>query len=134
MRILQGNASKVGAAIVNRFGIFILALVLAGCAGHPVDCATGLVAWNDCAPGTAGYQRRNEAQLSDRNRCAAYGFKEGSTEYAKCLMSLDQNRDQSNDALLRSVLARPLPTPAPTYNVRICNPGGMQADTCSYLR
>jgi hypothetical protein len=90
---------------MNRLGVLILAVFLSGCGtGHPLDCATGLVAWNDCPSGSAGFQRRASLEQNDQTKCANYGFQVGTPDYARCIMALDQNRDQSNDALLRSVL------------------------------
>jgi hypothetical protein len=102
-------------------------LGLAACAGHPLDCATGLVAWDDCAKGTAGYDRRHKMAETDRQKCADYGFLPGTDSYAKCVMELDQNRNMANDALLRSVVggiasrtvASPAPVQAPASPVNI---------------
>ena len=38
-----------------------LLIFIAGCANHPVDCATGLIAWDDCLPGTKGYEIRQQS-------------------------------------------------------------------------
>ena len=79
-------------------------LGLTSWAGHPLDCATGLVAWDDCHPGTAGYNRRHDMAGADRQKCAGYGFTPGTDNYARCVMELDQNHNAANDALLRSVV------------------------------
>lgn len=90
-----------------------LALLLSACAtGHPMDCVTGFVAWNDCPVGSKGYVRRQALLAQDKEKCAAYGFKEGTDNYATCVMTLDQNRDESNDRLLAGILAS-MPKQAP---------------------
>ena len=108
--------------VMNRVGVLILALILSGCANHPVDCAIGF-AWYDCLPGTAGY-RQNVSRISatmesDYTRCVNYGFKEGTPDFARCIQAIDMGRTQNNQAVLQALLAanvanRPA-TPAPYY-------------------
>jgi hypothetical protein len=100
------------------FALLAACLLLGGCAsGHPLDCATGLVAWNDCAPGSAGYNKRISMQRGNQERCSGYGFQPGTDAYAQCLMNLDRDRDQANNALLNAVAggfaSRPIITPVP---------------------
>lgn len=39
---------------MKAWAIATVALLMSGCANHPLDCATGLIAWGDCLPGTNG--------------------------------------------------------------------------------
>ncbi|WP_421556163.1 hypothetical protein [Pseudomonas kitaguniensis] len=79
----------------------ILIITLAGCANHPLDCATGLVAWDDCLPGTKGYAIRQESMAnlaatkaqqasSDDAQCQSYGAKPGSDAYVNCRVQLNR--------------------------------------------
>lgn len=74
---------------------------LAGCANHPLDCATGLVAWDDCLPGTKGYEirQRSLANLSavkaskdaqDDAQCRSYGASPGSDVCVNCRVQLSK--------------------------------------------
>jgi len=85
-----------------RYVVFVY-LTLAGCANapHPLDCATGLVAWANCPPGSAGYNERHandvNIQEDDETQCTNYGFTPGTVAFAQCRENLDINRmDQSN--------------------------------------
>ncbi len=98
------------------FGQIALLAFLSGCAGHPMDCATGLVAWNDCPSGTAGFDKRLEHQKINAARCIGYGYAEGTPAYSDCLMKLDQSQDAANEALLRSVLGGSHITSPPLFN------------------
>jgi len=72
------------------FLIFALfALLLAGCAGHSLDCLTGTSS-NNCAPDTLGHQQMVQQQQSedtvasiDDSRCRSYAAP-GSKEYLDC--------------------------------------------------
>ncbi len=46
---------------MKAWAIATVALLMSGCANHPLDCATGLIAWDDCLPGTKGYAIRQES-------------------------------------------------------------------------
>ncbi len=39
---------------MKAWAIATVALLMSGCANHPLHCATGLIAWCDCLPGTKG--------------------------------------------------------------------------------
>lgn len=120
--------SRIGFALA-------FAMLLGGCAGHPVDCATGLVAWSDCAPGTAGYQRRQNSLDQDADRCSGYGYTPGTDGYAHCRMSMDQNRDRAHDALLGAVVAGSLARPAPVIarpSITNCTSVGSSTNCTSY--
>ncbi|MFZ0065497.1 MAG: hypothetical protein WAK90_04955 [Pseudolabrys sp.] len=65
------------------------ALLLAGCAGHSLDCLTGTSS-NNCAPDTLGHQQMVQQQQSDDTvasiddaRCRSYAAP-GSKEYLDC--------------------------------------------------
>ena len=79
----------------------VAGVMLAGCANHPMDCATGLVAWDDCLPGTKGYAIRQEslknlaaAQQQQANmddaQCQSYGAKPGTDTYVNCRVQLNR--------------------------------------------
>ncbi len=77
----------------------IALLALAGCANHPLDCATGLIAWDDCLPGTKGYAIRQESLKnlavaegqrvsSDDAECQSFGALPGTDAYVNCRIQL----------------------------------------------
>ena len=70
--------------------VLLLALFLAGCAHHPLDCAIGLP-WADCLPGTAGYTNGvgGQAVSNDDAQCRSYGLTYGTGDYAQCRANLD---------------------------------------------
>lgn len=72
---------------------------LAGCANHPLDCATGLIAWDDCLPGTKGYSIRQESLKNlavaethqahdDDAECQSFGALPGTDMYMNCRIQL----------------------------------------------
>jgi hypothetical protein len=76
-------------------------LGLVGCANHPLDCATGLIAWDDCLPGTKGYEIRQqslrslsaaraEKSATDDAVCQSYGAKPGTDAYVNCRVQRDK--------------------------------------------
>ena len=76
-----------------------LLIFIAGCANHPLDCATGFIAWDDCLPGTKGYEIRQQSlkNLSDARagkdsmddaKCRSYGAEPGSDAYVNCRVQL----------------------------------------------
>lgn len=76
-------------------------LALAGCANHPLDCAIGLIAWDDCLPGTKGYEVRqqslknlsavrSEKATTDDAVCQSYGAKPGTDAYVNCRVQRDK--------------------------------------------
>lgn len=96
----MAEAEKEG-IVVNRPIAAFLAILLCGCANHPLDCATGLVAWDDCLPGTKGYEIRQEslrrvkaaeqAQIDhDDQLCRSYGAVPGSDAYVNCRATLQK--------------------------------------------
>ncbi|WP_072017585.1 hypothetical protein [Erwinia typographi] len=79
--------------------IIIMSIVMSGCTNHPLDCATGLVAWDDCLPGTVGYNIRQQslknlaAAVQEKNdkddrQCRSYGAQPGTDSYVNCRVSL----------------------------------------------
>lgn len=81
-------------------GIVVVAtMMLAGCANHPMDCATGFIAWDDCLPGTKGYAIRQESLKnlaaaegqkanSDDAECQSFGAQPGTDTYVNCRIQL----------------------------------------------
>ena len=74
-------------------------LALAGCANHPMDCATGFIAWDDCLPGTKGYAIRQESlknlaiaegrqASNDDAECQSFGALPGTDSYVNCRIQL----------------------------------------------
>ncbi|TWR79727.1 hypothetical protein FJD37_23020 [Pseudomonas saxonica] len=77
----------------------LMLILIAGCANHPLDCATGLIAWDDCLPGTKGYEIRQqslknlseakaEKDYMDDAKCRSYGATPGSDAYVSCRVQL----------------------------------------------
>jgi len=71
----------------------VLAVLLSGCAGHPVDCAIGI--WHDdCAPGTASYEEMHQMQAKREaaadETCQKWGAKPGTDSYTQCRVALAQ--------------------------------------------
>lgn len=78
----------------------VIALI-SGCANHPMDCAIGIIAWDDCLPGTKGYEVRQrslknleaaraEKAVSDDLACRSYGATPGSDAYVNCRVQRDK--------------------------------------------
>ena len=70
--------------------VVLAGAVVAGCAGHSVDCTMGN-GQTGCAPGTEGYQRMLQQQQDakttatiDDARCRSYGAEPGSPAYVAC--------------------------------------------------
>jgi hypothetical protein len=63
------------------------ALLLSGCANHPIDCAVGFH-HADCLPGTSGYDDPDKFAAQDDKACLSYGLKTGTPEYADCRIKL----------------------------------------------
>jgi hypothetical protein len=108
--------------------VWLICLALTGCENipHPLDCATGLIAWANCPPGTAGYNERQthvlQEQENDDTRCASYGFSPGTDAFAQCRENLDIDRahqeNANNAALTRSLdqaLINSRPPPPPVF-------------------
>ena len=77
----------------------LMLILIAGCANHPLDCATGLIAWDDCIPGTKGYEIRQqslknfseakaEKDYMDDAKCRSFGATPGSDAYVNCRVQL----------------------------------------------
>lgn len=97
-----------------RVGMF---LALGACANHPLDCASGLVAWDDCLPGTKGYEIRQSRLTRDDDLCKSYGLNFGTPEYAQCRVSLQNQSDANKQAAINAWMAsrqQPPATPSPT--------------------
>ena len=94
-----------------RVGMF---LALAGCANHPLDCATGLVAWDDCLPGTKGYEIRQNKLTRDDELCKSYGLEFGTPEYGQCRVSLHNQSEANKQAALNAWIASRQQAPAMT--------------------
>ena len=84
---------------MRTWAVAVAALMLTGCANHPLDCATGLIAWDDCLPGTKGYAIRQESlknlavaegrQASiDDAECQSFGAQPGTGPYINCRIQL----------------------------------------------
>ena len=80
--------------------VAVAALMLTGCANHPVDCSIG-IAWDDCLPDTKGYANRQESlnnlaaakelqAAKDNAQCQSYGATPGSDAYVNCRVQLDK--------------------------------------------
>ena len=111
----------------------ILALTLAGCAGHPLDCSMG-ISHPDCEPGTAGYNNSPQAvAANDDAQCQSYGAAPGSPSYVQCRMNIDNQRAQMRTAIASQLAGRMLAPPPQTQNlnVNVCNVPG-QVNTCMY--
>jgi hypothetical protein len=95
-------------------------LALAGCANHPLDCATGLIAWDDCLPGTKGYTIRQESlknlavaeghqASNDDAECQSFGAQPGTDTYVNCRIQLKKiatdQQTQSADQKQRAAQA-----------------------------
>ena len=102
--------------------VVLLMLATAACAHHPGDCALGIMDWDDCLPGTAGYAKHQRALAMDGERCGSYGLAVGTPEYAACRENRDAARVERSQAVLGAVLGRvvrptpavlPVPTPPP---------------------
>ncbi len=110
---------QVWPARTGRFRVIALlgAVLVSGCANHPLDCATGLIAWADCKPGTFGHRQRQAQIERDLAACRRFGFAEGTDAFARCLLTLEQQYQHSQDAMLRAILTsgmlRPAPIPVP---------------------
>ncbi|MEB0149039.1 hypothetical protein [Pseudomonas sp. CCC2.2] len=100
--------------------VAVAALMLAGCANHPLDCATGLIAWDDCLPGTKGYAIRQESLKnlavaegyradSDDAECQSFGAQPGTDTYVNCRIQLKKiaadQQTQSADQKQRAARA-----------------------------
>lgn len=84
---------------MKALAIATVALLMSGCANHPLDCATGLIAWGDCLPGTKGYAIRQESlndlaaaegqkANSDDAECQSFGAQPGTDTYVSCRIQL----------------------------------------------
>ena len=78
--------------------ILLLAILLAGCASHSLECATGTPR-ADCAKGTEGHdalvhqqQDKKTVDSIDDARCRAYGAQPGSPDYIACRRRTSQDR------------------------------------------
>jgi hypothetical protein len=61
----------------------IAALMLCGCANHPIDCGVGIY-HADCLPGMAGYSDPDKFAVIDDTQCKSYGLTFGTPAYAEC--------------------------------------------------
>lgn len=84
---------------MKAWAIAPVALLMSECANHPLDCATGLIAWDDCVPGTVGYAIRQEGlkslavaggqkASSDDVECQSSGALPGTDAYVNCRIQL----------------------------------------------
>jgi hypothetical protein len=74
----------------------LASLLIVGCAGHSFDCVIG-EARNDCAPGTAGNEKRVQQEQEakdlstiDDARCRAYA--KDAQSYLECRRRAAENR------------------------------------------
>jgi len=75
-----------------------------------LDCATGLIAWDDCLPGTKGYAIRQESLKnlavaegqkanSDDAECQSFGAQPGTDTYVNCRIQLKKiGSDQQSES------------------------------------
>ena len=77
---------------MKRLCSLIAALILSGCANHPVDCAVGFH-HSDCLPGTPGYDDPAKFAAADDKECQSYGLKPGTDAYSACRVKLTTARD-----------------------------------------
>ncbi len=110
-----------------------LTLTIAACAHHPGDCALGLMDWDDCLPGTAGYAKHQRALEADDDRCRSYGLAFGTGDYAACREGRDETRVARSNAVLGAVLRaaiRPAPViaPAPAVGAPGASDGNCERD------
>lgn len=118
---------------MKAWAIATVALLMSGCANHPLDCATGLIAWDDCLPGTKGYAIRQERlsnlaaakelqAVKDDAQCQSYGATPDSDAYVNCRVQLDKTatdlqaqaekeRRQNIVKMLNSQSQQPAPQP-----------------------
>lgn len=68
------------------------AIILTGCANHPVDCAVGFH-HPDCLPGTAGYDDPDRFAVVDDMQCRSYGLMAGTKDYADCRIKISAGRN-----------------------------------------
>lgn len=105
---------------MRRFKMILLAFGLFGCAHHPLDCATGFVAWDDCEPGTRGYEIRQSALNRDDRLCQSWGAVPGTDAYVNCRASLAQANAQQRAAIAAAMINHmPAPQPAHAYQVPV---------------
>jgi len=89
----------------SKYAFIAIVTLLSGCGtSHPMDCLTGYLAWDDCPKGSAGYQRRLNAEANDAAKCASYGLQPGTTAYASCRANFAMNRDNANQAALTAAM------------------------------
>jgi hypothetical protein len=93
-----------------RASFAIMALVLSGCANHPLDCSLG-ISHPDCLPGTAGYQAIANRQNNADALCQSYGLRFGTAEYAQCRQNIDSQQSAREAAVLGAVLSQNNRTP-----------------------
>ena len=82
------------------FAILVSAVLVSGCASHPVDCSKG-AGQNGCLPGTQEYEQmkmeREDAQTTaeiDDARCQSYGAR-GTPAYADCRRKANSDLGES---------------------------------------
>jgi hypothetical protein len=78
--------------------LILVSVLIGGCAGHSVDCATG-ASHSDCAPGTEGYEQLKQQQQATKSeaviddaRCRSYGAEPGSAAYVECRRHANADR------------------------------------------
>ena len=79
--------------------LVLASILIAGCAGHSVDCAVG-VGHSDCAPDTAGHEVVKQEQQADKSvaaiddaKCSAY-TDPGSAAYNQCRSDFKKQRSE----------------------------------------
>jgi hypothetical protein len=115
----MGLHCKKGAAMRSAA---LSAVLLAGCAHHPLDCAVGFY-HEDCLPGTRAYeeqrQRAGDNATQDDATCKSYGLIYGTQQYASCRMDLANQRAANARAATAAAVAAMQATsaaaPAPVY-------------------
>ena len=79
-----------------RQALILVALLLAGCAGHSIGCETGIGSHENCAPGTTAYEEKQDEKAAktavgaiNDAKCQSYGFQPGTPAYAQCRKDFD---------------------------------------------
>lgn len=105
--------------------LIAIALSQSGC-GHPLDCAMGSTLWDDCSPGTKGYENRARLGENDAAQCSAMGYAPNSREDVLCRINLDNQRGQAQKAVIGSAIASgalfPKPAPVVPYQMPVNRP------------
>jgi hypothetical protein len=70
------------------------------------------MAWDDCLPGTAGYERSHAALASDDEKCQSYGLGFGTPAYAECRQNFEAQRAARFNAGAALLMQQNRPAPS----------------------